>query len=232
MKGAFTGAVNTRAGRFKAADGGTLFLDEISDLPRDLQPKLLRVLQDGVYEPVGADKSVKVDVRLVCASNRDLADMVDQGSFRADLYYRLAVVPLRVPPLRERPGDIPLLMEVIVQRLALRGYPAGVRFAAEATRAFMNYPWPGNVRELANAVEHSVICASAGVVTAEALPDSIREYCSARQRASQEETPSDAERLDIEDALRKSNNNKTLAAQILGVDRTTLWRRMRRLGMA
>ncbi|MEN8175804.1 MAG: sigma 54-interacting transcriptional regulator [Pseudomonadota bacterium] len=232
VKGAFTGAVAARPGRFKAADGGTLFLDEISELPRDLQPKLLRVLQDGLYEPVGSDRTVKVDVRVLAASNRDLRDMVDQGEFRPDLYYRLAVVPLKVPPLRERPGDIPLLVDVMLERLALRGYPADTRISRETMRAVMNYPWPGNVRELANAVEHGVICAVDGVVEPESLPDALQDYCSARRR-TETALPADNsdERMAIEKALRKANGNKTLAAQILGVDRSTLWRRMRRLNM-
>ncbi|MCB1753749.1 MAG: sigma-54 factor interaction domain-containing protein, partial [Gammaproteobacteria bacterium] len=135
VKGAFTGAVKDREGRFKAADGGTLFLDEIGELPRELQPKLLRVLQDGEYEPVGSDRTLKVDVRLVCASNRDLHDLVDNGLFRADLYYRIAVVPLQVPPLRERPGDISLLTKVIHKRLVMRNYPAETTFSDDAMRA-------------------------------------------------------------------------------------------------
>jgi transcriptional regulator with GAF, ATPase, and Fis domain len=232
VKGAFTGAAKDRPGRFRAADGGTLFLDEIGELPRELQPKLLRVLQDGEYEPVGSDRTVRVDVRLVCASNRDLREMVDDGSFRSDLYYRIAVVPLRVPPLRQRPGDIRLLVDVLLKRLALRGYSAGIRLTPEAMRSFMNYPWPGNVRELANAVEHSVICAVDGMVRPESLPDTMREYCGARTRP----LPADAtaevdDRVQIRDALRQAGGNKTLAAQILGVDRSTLWRRMQRLGV-
>lgn len=233
VRGAFTGAVKDREGRFKTADGGTLFLDEIGELPRELQPKLLRVLQDGEYEPVGSDKTVKVDVRLVCASNRDLRELVDDGLFRADLYYRIAVVPLRVPPLRDRPGDIPLLVRVVQQRLALRNYPHGVTFSDEAMRAIMNYAWPGNVRELANAVEHCLICAENGVVTRDSLPDTIRHYCQARMAAQDGVFDSAvASAQAIQEALQKANGNKTLAAQILGVDRTTLWRRMQRLGLA
>ena len=233
VKGAFTGAIKNRIGRFKAADGGTLFLDEIGELPRELQPKLLRVLQDGEYEPVGSDKTVKVDVRLVCASNQDLRDLVDDGNFRADLYYRVAVVPLHVPPLRERPGDISLLVNVIHRRLTLRNYPADVQFSPEAMRAIMNYPWPGNVRELANAVEHCIICAEDGVVTRDSLPDTIRNYCQARVSAATANAPArESPKEEIEAALLKARGNKTLAAQILGVDRTTLWRRMQRLGLS
>ncbi len=233
VRGAFTGAVHNRVGRFKAADGGTLFLDEIGELPRELQPKLLRVLQDGEYEPVGSDKTVKVDVRLLCASNQDLRERVDDGLFRADLYYRIAVVPLHVPPLRERPGDISLLVSVIYRRLTMRGYPTGIEFHPQAMRSIMNYPWPGNVRELANAVEHCVICAEDGVVTRESLPDTIRNYCQARVGAAKAVARTEESRgEEIEAALKAAQGNKTLAAQMLGVDRTTLWRRMQRLGLS
>ncbi|MCB1864718.1 MAG: sigma 54-interacting transcriptional regulator [Chromatiales bacterium] len=233
VKGAFTGALKDRPGRFKSADGGTLFLDEIGELPRELQPKLLRVLQDGEFEPVGSDRTQRADVRVVAASNRDLREMVDKGDFRADLFYRIAVVPLHVPALRERPGDIQLLIRVIMKRLAQRGYPGNIGVSTDAMRAFMNYPWPGNVRELANAVEHALICARDGMIDSEALPYALREYCSARVRAATSAMGDDSrsEREIIEDALRKSQGQKTLAAQLLGIDRSTLWRRMQRLGM-
>jgi len=229
VKGAFTGAVKDRPGRFRSADGGTLFLDEISELPTELQPKLLRVLQDGSFEPVGSDQTQKVDVRVVTASNRDLSELVDNNAFRADLYYRIAVVPLHVPPLRERPGDIPLLIDILQQRLVDRGYPEGIRFSPEALRPIMNYPWPGNVRELANTVEHSIICARDGVVVAESLPDTLRQYCTARRRSPTPEAQQVDEREQIEEALRQAGGNKTLAAQMLNVDRSTLWRRIQRL---
>ena len=231
VKGAFTGAVKARLGRFKAADGGTIFLDEISELPYELQAKLLRVLQSGEYEPVGADKTETVDVRLVSASNQDLSDLVDNHSFRADLYYRIAVVPLHVPPLRDRPGDIPVLIDALIQRLAERGYPRDIRFSREAMQRVMNYPWPGNVRELANMVEHSLICAVDGIVQPESLPDTLREYCDARRQTNTKQMPKIDERVRIENALRVADGNRTLAAQILKIDRSTLWRKMQRLGV-
>lgn len=231
VKGAFTGADSARGGRFKAADGGTLFLDEVSELPKELQPKLLRVLQEGQYEAVGSDTTVTVDVRVVAASNQNLNELVDAGDFRADLYYRIAVVPLHVPPLRDRPGDIPVLIEAIMTRLVLRGYDQTVRIDADAKRAMMNYPWPGNVRELANALEHGMICAVDGWVTAEALPDTLQKYCHARSQSNQTARDATDERSAVIAALSKADGNKTLAAQLLGVDRTTLWRRMRKHGI-
>jgi transcriptional regulator with GAF, ATPase, and Fis domain len=234
VRGAFTGAIKDREGRFMAADGGTLFLDEIGELPKELQPKLLRVLQDGEYEPVGSDKTIKVDVRLICASNQDLRERVDEGHFRSDLFYRIAVVPLRVPPLRDRPGDTALLIKVIHQRLTLRNYPSDITVSHDAMRALMNYSWPGNVRELANAVEHCIICAEDGVVTRDSLPDTIRSYCDARHDppAPDGGSTEESQRQQIQFALHKAKGNKTLAAQILGIDRTTLWRRIQKLGLA
>lgn len=231
VKGAFTGAINSRPGRFKAADGGTIFLDEISELPYELQAKLLRVLQNGEYEPVGSDTTEKVDVRLVSASNQDLSELVDNHSFRADLYYRIAVVPMHVPPLRDRPGDIPVLIDTLLQRLHERGYPHGVTFSPDAMRPIMNYPWPGNVRELANMVEHSLICAIDGVVQPQSLPDTLQQYCNARRQKTAKPATKADDRERIQNALQKADGNKTLAAQILDIDRSTLWRKMQRLGI-
>lgn len=231
VKGAFTGAVKARSGRFKAADGGTLFLDEISELPYELQAKLLRVLQDGKYEPVGSDKTEKVDVRLVSASNQDLSELVDNHSFRADLYYRIAVVTFHVPALRDRPGDIPVLIDALMRRLVERGYQSDIRFSPDAMRPIMNYPWPGNVRELANMVEHSLICSVDGVVQPESLPDTLREYCDARRHTGAQTASRVDERERILNALRESGGNKTLAAQVLNIDRSTLWRKMQRMNI-
>ncbi|PLX36413.1 MAG: Fis family transcriptional regulator [Hyphomicrobiales bacterium] len=240
VKGAFTGANQDRQGRFKAADGGTLFLDEIAEIPMHLQAKLLRALQDGAFEPVGSDKSVKVDVRIISASNRHLRELVDQGYFRADLYYRLAVFPLHVPAIRERPGDIPLLLRHFCRQLERRGYPANVQYSPEATNILMNYPWPGNVRELENAIEHAMICSVGNVIRPESLPQDIRAATlgdsgiNVRPRSGNGNGNGNGngvhdERERIEEALANANGNKSLAAKYLGVDRTTLWRKMRRL---
>ena len=146
VKGAFTGATHTRPGRFQTAHKGTLFLDEVGEIPLHLQAKLLRAIQDQEFEMVGSDKTVKVDVRIIAASNKNLRDMVDAGQFRADLFYRLAVIPITVPALRERPGDIALLTKHFCKQLAARGYPDNIECTHEAMDLLMNYPWPGNVK--------------------------------------------------------------------------------------
>ncbi len=241
VKGAFTGATRDRPGRFQAAHGGTLFLDEIAEVPMHLQAKLLRVLQDKEFEPVGSDKTVNVDIRIITASNRSLREMVDDGEFRADLYYRLAVFTLFVPPIRERPGDIPLLLKHFCENLEARGYPKGVSCSKEALNILMNYHWPGNVRELENAVEHALICAVDGMVMPDSLPEQIRTSVLAKSGWPTGATPrhdavfapeideEDQERREIRDALARAKGNRSLAAKLLGVDRTTLWRRMQRL---
>ncbi len=235
VKGAFTGAIQNRKGRFMAANGGTLFLDEVGEIPLHLQAKLLRAIQDKEFEPVGTDKSVKVDVRIISSSNRNLRDMVDSGQFRADLYYRLAVIPLYIPAIRERPGDIPLLLKHFCDNIAARGYPAGVECNPEAMRMMMDYPWPGNVRELENAVEHAVICANNGIVLPESLPTDIRSYCqqtdSIGNKITRFRRETEQQAREISEALRKARGNRTVAAELLGINRSTLWRRMRRLAI-
>ena len=252
-KGAFTGATHTRKGRFQVASSGTLFLDEIGEIPLHLQPKLLRAIQDQQVEPIGSDKSVKVDVRIIAASNRNLREMVDAGEFRADLYYRLAVIPLYIPPVRDRPGDIPLLLKHFCYNLESRGYPSDIKCSEDALRRMMDYPWPGNVRELENAVEHAIICSVNKVVRLESLPMDVRVYETNRdeRRATYDgptSRPQDAadrsagaglnspisgtqlfNRDEILNALTRAKGNRNAAAKQLGVDRTTLWRRMRRL---
>src|SRR5204863_756253 len=151
-RGAFTGAIAQRIGRFELADGGTLFLDEVGDIPLELQPKLLRVLQEQEFERLGATRTKRVDVRIVAATNRNLEEMVAAGTFRSDLYYRLNVFPITLPPLRERPEDVPVLVRYFVQKLARRMSKRIETIPADAMDALARYPWPGNVRELENAV--------------------------------------------------------------------------------
>ena len=230
VKGAFTGAQQQRAGRFQAADGGTLFLDEISEIPLELQAKLLRAIQDQRFEMVGSDKTIEVDVRVITASNQNLREAVDDGRFRADLYYRLAVIPVYIPALHERPGDIPLLIQHFSTQLAERGYNKDIEWSPEAMSLMMNYPWPGNVRELRNAVEHGIICAEENTVTVNSLPQDV-------QRGTPlftENTGSDKlelQREEIITALKSADGNRAEAAEQLGINRTTLWRRMQKLGI-
>ncbi|MBU1191186.1 MAG: sigma 54-interacting transcriptional regulator [Gammaproteobacteria bacterium] len=227
VKGAFTGAVADRAGRFQAADGGTLFLDEISEIPLHLQPKLLKALDEQCFQMVGSDKNIEVNVRIIAATNQNLREMVDAGEFRADLYYRLAVIPIDVPALRERIGDIPLLIRHICDGLISRGYPNNIQCSEEAMRHMMDYPWPGNVRELANAVEHGMILARNGEVTLPCLPADVRNYTNGHLNA---EDHLEQQRTEIENALMAAHGNRVEAARALGIDRSTLWRRMNRLG--
>jgi PAS domain S-box-containing protein len=233
VKGAFTGATQEREGRLQAAHGGTLFLDEISELPLHLQPKLLKALEEQAFQMVGSDKNVEVDVRIIAASNQNLRELVDAGSFRADLYYRLAVIPVEIPALRDRPGDIPLLIHYICDQLVSRGYPDNLECDQDAMQLMMDYPWPGNVRELTNAVEHGMILAKSGRVKADSLPFDIRHHHHNTGSQSSQLTNTSAEidphKKEILDALEESNGNRAEAARKLGIDRSTLWRRMHRL---
>jgi len=232
VKGAFTGAASDRAGRFAAADGGTLFLDEVGEVPLHLQAKFLKAVQERSFEPVGSNRSQTVDVRIVSASNRNLKDAVEARQFRADLYYRLSVITLHIPPLRARKADIPLLIDHFLDRLCTRGY-ARATLAPEALRLLLDYPWPGNVRELENALEHALICAVEGVIQPESLPQDIRDYHSRGPlpMMSKGEDADSHQRGQILIALKRCDGNKAAAAKMLGIDRTTLWRRMRRLGL-
>ncbi len=236
IKGSFTGATQDRAGRFQAADGGTLFLDEVSEIPIHLQAKLLKAVQDQSFEMVGSDTSINVDVRIISASNRHLREQVDQNIFRADLYYRLAVIPLTIPSLRERPGDVPVLIKHFCNRMARRGYDnTKMECNAEAMKLMLDYPWPGNVRELENAVEHGIICAQGDSVGPESLPQHIQEFSQRRRNLPAAQTTNMAndhvQRNQIANALKETQGNKSHAAQLLGIDRSTLWRRMQRFGL-
>jgi len=235
VKGSFTSATSNRAGRFQAASGGTLFLDEISEIPIHLQAKLLKAVQEQRFEMVGADESVEVDVRFISASNRNLLEQVNNNDFRADLYYRLAVIPLTIPNLRDRPGDIPVLINHFCGRMKKRGYENNqIECSKDAMKLMLNYPWPGNVRELENAVEHGIICAQGKSVGPDSLPQHIQDY-SQKPLPSvhelQQHANEDQQRDEIEQALEETNGNKARAAELLGIDRTTLWRRIQKFGL-
>jgi len=224
-RGAFTGAVRDQEGRFERANGGTLFLDEIGDIPLTLQPKLLRVLEQGTVEPLGAGRSVSVDVRLVAATHRDLRAMIEKDEFRRDLYYRINVVPIHLPPLRERTGDIPLLIHHLATR---HGHPDLDVDSAVIDR-LATYSWPGNVRELDNLVARWALTAGRRTVTIDDLPD---EFDVAPEKpASVLPGLRDQERELVERALRESNGNQSRAAQILGIPRHVLIYRMRKYGL-
>jgi transcriptional regulator with PAS, ATPase and Fis domain len=244
-KGAFTGAVDRNRGKFLAANDGTLFLDEIGEIPVHLQAKLLHAIEERRFHMVGSSETIAVNTRFISASNTNLRDAVDRGRFRGDLYYRIAVIPLLIPPLRDRVGDIPVLIQHFLEDLVARGQKADVKFSKGAWQALMNYPWPGNIRELSNAVEHSVICADNGVVEVDSLPQDVLLYSqdrpdqpAIRQRGADEEDgagdggASDIMRAELLAALKRARGSKAVAAQLLGIDRTTLWRRMQRVGIA
>ena len=229
--GAFTGALADRAGRFEAADGGTVFLDEIGDVSPALQVRLLRFLQERTFEPLGGNETVKVDVRVVAATNRNLEDLVAQGAFREDLYYRIAVVKIALPPLVERREDIPLLVAHFLSRVCrLQGKRiAGV--SPEAMTLLMRHDYPGNIRELENAMEHAVALCRHDEITAECLPASISGGKPAGGAAHAARTLDEAEAEFLRDALARNGNDREATARELGIHRTTLWRRMKRLGI-
>ena len=248
VAGAFTGAVQDRAGKFEVADGGTLFLDEIGELSLEIQPKLLRVLQHGEIQRVGSDKVHRVDVRVIAATNRDMEREVEQGRFRADLYHRLAVFPLHVPPLRERRADIPVLAAHFADSAARRLGLAAARVTEGAKALLTNGEWPGNVRELENVVSRAVLRASAGrdahgVVTVDAGAfDAGSTVVPAPQPAGSQARDADApgtlgerverfERQAILDAVARNNGNWAAAARALGLQRSNLHHRARRLGL-
>jgi PAS domain S-box-containing protein len=242
-KGAFTGATQRRDGRFALADGGTIFLDEVGELPLDLQAKLLRVLQEGEFEPVGSSKTRKVDVRVVAATNRDLGQAVRDGKFREDLYYRLNVFPITVPPLRERGEDIVLLASAIVKRFAQRMGRAITPLSPEDVKRLQGYSWPGNVRELQNVIERAVITARGGRVNLDrALPETATTPAPG-QRARVEDVPERIRTIRELEDLERQNLIRALestgwrvagehgAARLLGMNPSTLASRMKALGI-
>ena len=232
-KGAFTGALTQRIGRFELANEGTLFLDEIGDLPLELQPKLLRVLQEHTFERLGSSRTLRTNVRLVAATHRDLLAMVQQRTFREDLYYRLHIFPLTVPPLRERRDDIPLLVRHFVQQYAHQMHKRIEHIPAEAMAELVHYDWPGNVRELQNVIERAMILSANGVLWPQ-VPARSPGARSAAPVSPGSETLDDAMRTHILDALSATNwvlGGPHGAAARLGMKRTTLASRMEKLGI-
>ena len=233
VKGAFTGAVRDRAGVFESAHGGTIFLDEVGEMSASVQQRLLRVLQEREVTRVGSARPVRVDVRVVAATNRNLAELVESSRFRQDLYYRLAVFPLVVPPLRERRADIPLLVAHTIERLRDRA-PDGANLACSsfAIRLMRNYDWPGNVRELMSVLERAAVDAGFRRIEAQHLPPELRQGADAASEARYRATRSaDDERDAIVAALEQTDGAIARAAELLGMGRTTLWRKLKQYGL-
>ena len=231
VKGSFTGAVRDKQGLFAAARGGTFFLDEVGEMPPSLQVKLLRVLQEREVIPVGATESIPVDVRIIAATNRDLEEEIRRGNFRSDLFYRLNVIALDLPPLRERRDDLLLLIEALLNRLAAEGETDPKALGSEALDAVMVYDWPGNVRELENALEHAVVLTRGNVIDASALPIRIttrRKDPLVAERSYKNPALEVIERAYIMWVLQAEGGNKTRAAEVLGIDPSTLYRKLSR----
>jgi two-component system, NtrC family, nitrogen regulation response regulator NtrX len=228
-KGAFTGAAGMRRGKFELADGGTLFLDEIGDLHAASQAKLLRVLQAGEFHRVGGEQTIRVSVRVISATNRDLASLVSQEKFREDLYYRVSVVPIRVPALRERPQDIRELAGYFLEDFCARNNFKPKTIADDVYPILEGYPWPGNARELRNAIERMAILSSGERLTHDSIPVEIRVQRDSGQRSSVQEARASAEREYIQRALEEANWNVSGAARALGMERTNLHKRIRAL---
>lgn len=242
VRGAFTGAINSRLGRFQLANGGTLFLDEIGEMSPKLQVKLLRVLQERKFEPVGSDRAVQVDVRVVAATNRDLHIAVREGKFREDLFYRLNVLPLHLPSLREREGDIPLLVHYFLEMHGRRKGKSLTQVDEQAMAVVEQYRWPGNVREVENLVERLIVLNEDGIIRVGDLPDYIvHNTVLSQPTTANVSLPATGVDLDgfleniengfIQQALQRSRGNKTLAAALLKLNRTTFIERLRKKGL-
>ena len=233
-KGAFTGADQDKPGRFQEADGGTIFLDEIGDLPLPLQAKLLRVIEDREFYPLGGRKTQKVDVRIISATNRNLDQLVQQRQFREDLYYRLNVVRMELPPLADRREDLPLLIRHVLRKLSAVRAVTPPRLSPATMKILLNYAYPGNVREMENIIEHAMILCRQETIEEQHLPDYLLKT-PAKPEPIIDTFPdadiSEPELRKIKASLEKYHGHRTKAAMALGMDRTTLWRKMKRYGL-
>jgi transcriptional regulator with PAS, ATPase and Fis domain len=236
-KGSFTGAIKDKKGRFEVANGGTIFLDEIDTCTPSLQIKLLRILQDGTFERVGETTTQKTDARVIAATNQNLSKLVDEGKFREDLYYRIHVIPITLPALRERKDDIELLVKHFIDRYNKKNNKKVKGIADDVRALFLGYSWPGNVRQLENVIEGAMIMATGDVIQKENLPKSFND----REKAESKSVPltsrslkdglKDPEKEIILAALKEANNNRSQAAAKLGINRTTLYNKLKKYGI-
>jgi transcriptional regulator with PAS, ATPase and Fis domain len=230
VKGSFTGAHETKHGRFEVADGGTIFFDEISNIGLNIQAKLLRVIQEREVNRIGSSKPIKVDVRILAATNENLADAVRKGKFREDLFYRLSVVPVHLPPLRERKEDVPLLVEHFLHKYNKKAKKSIENVSSRAVKALAEYDWPGNIRELENTIERAVVLSKGNGIE---LEDLMYHGISASTAmlgpiAGKYKTLEEMEKEYIKAVLRTQYGNKTRAAELLGIDRKTLWAKIKK----
>ncbi|MGC9007262.1 MAG: sigma 54-interacting transcriptional regulator [Sulfurihydrogenibium sp.] len=229
VKGAFTGAIKDKPGKVELADKGTLFLDEIGELPIYLQSKILHLIQEKEFERLGDVKTRKVDIRIIAATNKELSNLVKEGKFREDLYYRLKVISIKVPALRERKEDIPFLINHFVEIFSENYKKKIKKISPEVIKILLDYEFPGNIRELENIIERAVILSENGTIEKEHLPEEILDYKKRKENMlSKNNIESISEKEKIIEALKKTNGNKTIAAKILGIDRVTLWRKIRK----
>ena len=232
VKGAYTGAYKDRAGRFEMAQSGDIFLDEIGDLPLSTQVKLLRVLEDKIIERVGDSKPIPVDVRIISATNRDLPSLIEKGSFREDLFFRINVIPIHLPPLRERLEDIPLLAEYIFRKIQMKSGKDIKGISKDLIDCLINYTWPGNVRELKSAFEYAVVVCQDPMIRAHHLPPGIlQEQTAIRHGKPLAQSKEEIKKRELISALNRSKGNQSLAAEMLNISRVTIWNRMRKYGI-
>jgi len=228
VKGAFTGADRSRIGRFEAADGGSIFLDEIGDIPQATQVKLLRVLESNVIERVGDHRPIPIDVRIITATNKNLEYLITKGQFREDLYFRINVFPIYCPALKERPEDIPILIDKFIQHGARKSGKKIIGLAPETMEKLIAYDWPGNVRELRNTIEYALVLCHGGSIETKHLPPKIITYSENTKDKPIDSPIFQQERQKLIQALQQTGGNQTEAAKVLGVSRVTIWKRMKK----